>query len=365
MGATRPPVLVTGGAGYVGCVLVPALLGAGYPVVVYDLMLFGAEGLPTHPALRVVRADIRDTAAFAAAVRGVHSVIHLACISNDPSFELDPALSRSINYECFEPLVAASKAAGVRRFLYISTSSVYGLSDAPEVTEEHPLVPLTDYNKYKGLCEPVLRRFQSPDFTTVIIRPATVCGRSPRMRFDLTVNILTNHAVNRGVVTVFGGSQRRPNIHIDDVAELYVKLLELPDALIAGETFNAGYQNHTVAALAEQVRVVVERELPDRAPIRIEASPTDDLRSYHVSSKKIAERLGFVPRRTIADAIRDLCRAFQAGRFPNSLTEDRYFNVRTLKRLTPTLLLEAGGSRLEATPRATSHEPRATNEQRI
>jgi len=334
-------ILVTGGAGYVGCVLTAKLLEAGYAVVVYDLMLFGSEGLSPHPRLRVIRGDIRDTAALSAALEGVHSVIHLACISNDPSFELDPALSRSINYDCFEPLVASCKAAGVQRFIYASTSSVYGVSDAAEVTEEHPLVPLTDYNKYKGLCEPILLRYQSPAFTTIVIRPATVCGYSPRMRLDLTVNILTNHAVNRRLITVFGGAQQRPNIHIDDVAELYVQLLEVPDPLVAGETFNAGYQNRTVAELAELVRTVVEREIPATAPIRIATSPSDDPRSYHVSSAKIAWRLGVVPKRTIEDAVRDLCRAFRAGKLPNSLTDERYVNVKTVKRMASTLLLEA------------------------
>jgi nucleoside-diphosphate-sugar epimerase len=304
-------------------------------------MLFGSEGLPSHPHLRVVAGDIRDTAAFSAAVKGADSVIHLAAISNDPSFELDPALSRSINYDCFEPMVAAAKATGVRRFIYASTSSVYGVSDAPEVTEEHPLVPLTDYNKYKGLCEPILLRHQSPAFTTVILRPATVCGYSPRMRLDLTVNILTNHAVHRGVITVFGGAQKRPNIHIDDVAELYVKLLEYPDALVAGETFNAGYENYTVAQLAEMARRVVEQEMPDKAPIRVETTTSDDLRSYHVSSAKIAQKLGYVPRRTIEDAIRDLCRAFKAGKLPNSFTDERYYNVKTVKHVTPVLLTGA------------------------
>jgi len=333
-------VLVTGGAGYVGCVLVPKLLAAGYEVAVYDLMLFGDEGLPSHPNLRVIKGDIRDTARFASVLSGAHSVIHLACISNDPSFELDPALSRSINYDCFEPMVVASRRAGVRRFIYASTSSVYGVSDAPEVTEDHPLVPLTDYNKYKGLCEPILLRYQSPEFTTVIIRPATVCGYSPRMRLDLTVNILTNLAVHRRRITVFGGTQKRPNIHIDDITELYVQLLELPDHLVAGEIFNVGYQNHTVAELAEMVRTIVEQEMPEKAPIAIETSPSDDLRSYHVSSRKIAERLGYVPKRTIQDAIRDLCHAFRAGKLPNTLTDDRYVNVKSVKKMTPALLME-------------------------
>ena len=325
-------VLVTGGAGYVGCVLVPKLLEAGHDVTVYDIMFFGTDGLPAHERLRVVEGDMRDTEHLSKELADVDSVIHLACISNDTRFELDPELGKSINYDCFEPMVTAARGAGVKRFIYASTSSVYGVSDAPEVTEEHPLVPLTDYNKFKGMCEPHLLKYQSPDFTTVVIRPATVCGYSPRMRFDLTVNILTNHAVNRGKITVFGGTQQRPNIHVDDIAELYVKLLEFPDALIAGETFNAGYQNHTVAELAEMVKKVVEEEMPERAPITIETTSSDDLRSYHVSSKKIAEKLGYVPKRSVEDAVRDLCRAFKAGLLPDSLEDDRYINVRYLKK---------------------------------
>jgi len=327
-------VLVTGGAGYKGCVLVPKLLEAGYSVLVYDLMIFGASGLPKHPNLRVVEGDIRNTALFAENLKGMNHVIHMACISNDPSFELDSSLSKTINFDCFEDLVKASKAAGVERFLYVSSSSVYGVSEAPEVTENHPLVPLTDYNKYKGLCEPILLRYRSPDFATLIIRPATVCGYSPRMRFDLTVNILTNHAVQRGLVTVFGGNQKRPNIHIDDICELYVQLLSTPKNLVDGEIFNAGYQNQTVSELAEIVRQVVEEEMPDKKPIRIEASPSNDLRSYHVSSKKIAQKLGYSPKRDIQTAVRDLCRAFKSGKFPgDTLANDSYINVRTVKAM--------------------------------
>jgi nucleoside-diphosphate-sugar epimerase len=326
-------VLVTGGAGYKGCILVPKLLRAGYAVVVYDLMLFGSEGLPANPHLQVVRGDVRDTEKYARAVAGADSVIHMACISNDPSFNLDPSLSRTINYECFEPLVVASKAAGVKRFLYVSTSSVYGVSDAPEVTEDHPFVPLTDYNKYKGLCEPILLRHQAPGFVTTIIRPATVCGCSPRMRFDLTVNILTNHAVHKGVITVFGGTQKRPNIHIEDITDLYVQLLDMPEELIAGEAFNAGFENHTVAQLAEFVRVVVEDEYPEKAPIRVDTTSSNDNRSYHVSSRKIAGKLGWTPKRTIEDAVHDLCRAFKEGKYPDSMTNDKYVNVRTVKQL--------------------------------
>jgi nucleoside-diphosphate-sugar epimerase len=326
-------VLVTGGAGYVGQVLVPKLLDSGYSVVVYDNMLFGEGGPYSDPNVCSIKGDIRDIPHLSSALEGVHTVIHLACISNDPSYELDPSLSKTINFDCFDPLVSACKDAGVRRFIFASTSSVYGVSDAPDVTEEHPLIPLTDYNKYKGLCEPVLLQYQSPDFTTVIIRPATVCGYSPRMRFDLSVNILTNHAVNRGVITVFGGEQQRPNIHIEDITDLYVELMETPEDKIAGEIFNAGYQNHTISDLAKIIKKVVEQEIPGRDPITIETTPSNDNRSYHVSSKKIAEKLGYVPKRSVEDAVRDICNAFKDGKLPNSMDDDSYINVKTIQNV--------------------------------
>jgi nucleoside-diphosphate-sugar epimerase len=324
-------VLVTGGAGYVGAVLVPKLLSKGYEVRVIDLMVFGDNVLPKSENLQCVRGDIRDQQLLRKMLIGVDAVIHLACISNDPSFELNPELSRSINFDAFDPLVTISKESGVKRFIYASTSSVYGVSDAPDVSEEHPLVPLTDYNKYKGLCEPILLRHQNPEFTTVIIRPATVCGYSPRQRLDLTVNILTNLAVNNQKITIFGGAQKRPNIHIEDITDLYVDLLERANPQIAGKIFNAAYQNHTVAELGEMVRKVVSENMPDLGPIDVETTPSDDLRSYHVSSEKIKRELGWTPSRTVEDAIVDLCEAFRSGKLPNSLTDTNYFNVRAIQ----------------------------------
>lgn len=323
-------ILITGGAGYVGTLLTPQLLALGHEVVVYDLAWYG-NFLEPHPALTVVVADIRDLDRMKAALVGVDVVIHLACISNDPSFELDEALSREINFDCFEPLVLAAKAAGVRRFIYASSSSVYGVSDAPEVTEDHPLVPLTLYNRYKGLCEPILFSHETPDFVCVTIRPATLCGYSPRMRLDLSVNILTNHAVNNGKITVFGGEQRRPNLHIADMCDLYVRLLSVDSALIAGQIFNVGRENQSIRAIADTVRGEVMRAFPEKGEIGIVTTPTNDIRSYHINSDKIAHRLGFVPTRGIKDAVHDLSAAFKAGKLPDSLTDPRYFNVVTLK----------------------------------
>ena len=326
-------ILITGGAGYVGCVLTPQLLHAGYRVTVYDIMYFGRDGLPQHPNLTVIEGDIRDTAKLAAAFKGIDVVLHLACISNDPSFDLDENLSKTINFDCFEPIVVAAKQAGVKRFVYCSSSSVYGVSDAPDVTEEHPLLPLTLYNKFKGMCEPLLLKHQAPDFTCVTIRPATVCGYSPRTRLDLSVNILTNHAMNNNKITVFGGDQLRPNLHVNDMADLYQLLIEVPGEKIAGETFNAGYENHSIMNIAKMVRKVAMEEFPEKGDIPIVTTPTDDPRSYHINSNKIWRAIGFRAKRTIEDAARDLCQAFKAGKLPNSMTDERYYNVKTMKSL--------------------------------
>jgi nucleoside-diphosphate-sugar epimerase len=256
-----------------------------------------------------VQGDIRDTSKLAKSFEAIDVVLHLACISNDPSFELDEGLSRSINYDCFEAMVVAAKKAGVKRFVYCSSSSVYGVSDQPEVTEDHPLVPVSLYNKFKGMCEPLLFRHQSPDFTCVTIRPATVCGYGPRLRLDLSVNILTNLAVNKGTITVFGGKQLRPNLHIKDMVDVYELMIEAPAEKIAGQIFNAGYQNLSIAKIAEIVRDVVEQEFPEKKSIEIVTTESNDPRSYHINSDKIRRVLGYQPKHTVEDAVRDLCKA--------------------------------------------------------
>lgn len=327
-------ILVTGGAGYVGAVLVPRLLEKAYAVRVLDLYVFGEDVLDSvksHPKLTQIKGDIRDQDLLRRVLPGCDAVIHLACISNDPSFELNPTLGKSINFDAFGPLVRISKSSGVRRFIYASSSSVYGISEAPEVAEDHPLNALTDYSRYKALCEPILLEQQSADFTTVVVRPATLCGYSPRQRLDLTVNILTNHALNNGRITVFDGTQKRPNLHIEDMVDLYIQLLELPDDAIAGKVYNVGYQNDTVAELACKVRDVVGREVPERNNLEIITTPSDDLRSYHISSDKIRRKLGFQPKRTIEDAVRDLVVAFSSGKLPNAVTDKRYYNMKTMQ----------------------------------
>lgn len=322
-------VLLTGGAGYVGTVLVPKLLRAGHHVRVLDLFMYGEDvlaDLEGNPRLELWKGDIRYRETVEAAVQGCDTVIHLACISNDPSFELDPTLGRSINFEAFAPLVDAAIDAGVRRFVYASSSSVYGIKEEDNVSEELPLLPLTDYSRFKAMCEDVLLAKRRPGFETLIVRPATVCGYSPRLRLDLSVNILTHHAVMNGVIKVFGGAQRRPNIHIEDMTDLYVATLEWPSEKVDGAVYNVGYQNQRIMDIAEIVRSIVGEQ------VKIVTSPTDDNRSYHISSEKLRRELGFTAARTIEDAVVDLVSAFRSGKVPNSTTDDRYYNIRTLKQ---------------------------------
>ena len=320
-------IFITGGAGYVGSILTPYLLDKGYSVTVFDLMIYGEDVLQKHKNLKIIKGDIRDTDLLEKKIPGHDVFIHLACISNDPSFELNPKLGKSINLDAFEPMVKISKKSFVSRFIYASSSSVYGIKKEQNVNETMSLEPLTDYSRFKADCEKILFKYESSNFTPVVIRPATVCGYAPRQRLDVVVNILTNLAFHKKEISVFGGDQLRPNIHIFDMARAYEHLIEAKKELISGEIFNAGYENQTVNHLALQVKKVVGED------VRIKYIESNDNRSYHISSSKIKKILGFKTKKTIEDAIKDLKDAFISKKLINTLTDEKYFNIKKMNSL--------------------------------
>ena len=313
-----------------GARLAPSLIEAGYLVRVLDTCWYGTdvfEEFADNPMLELVVGDIRDGDTVNAAVIGCTDVIHLACVSNDPSFDLNPLLGEAINFTAFEPLVKAAKAAGVGRFVYASSGAVYGVKEEERVTEALELDPMTDYAKFKAMCEPILLDASSDEFVTTVIRPATLCGYSPRQRLDLTVNILTNHAINEQVIRVFGGDQYRPNLHIEDMCRAYLEVLGQPASNVNGQIFNVGADNMKVSEIAKLVASQVE------GPIEVRVEPTVDQRSYRISSERIAEAIGFRPKFTINDAVADLQRAFVNGDLPNSLIDSKYFNIQRMNEI--------------------------------
>jgi len=319
-------IFVTGGAGYVGSALVPSLLASGYIVTVYDLFIYG-ETLDAHKNLKLIKGDIRDRNLLDKALKKQDQVIHLACISNDPSFELNPRLGKEINLDDFEPLVKISLKNNIKKFIYASSSSVYGIKSEKNVDENMSLEPMTDYSKFKAECETVLKKYKSDNFVVVILRPATVCGYSKRQRLDLVVNILSNLAYHKRKIPVFGGSQLRPNIHIMDMVRAYEMFLTADPKIINGNIYNVGFENKTVDKLAETVKKVMGDD------IKIIHVETNDNRSYHISSKKIKDELQFKTKFSIENSVRDLKIAFEEKKLINCLENINYFNIKKMQKI--------------------------------
>ena len=320
-------ILITGGAGYVGAALTPYLLSKGHKITVIDLMIYGKEVLKDHKNLRLIEGDIRDKNLLEKIMPNHDIVIHLACISNDPSFELNPKLGKSINLDAFTPLVEIAKKNLIKRFIYASTSSVYGIKEEKDVDENMSLSPLTDYSKYKADCEVILQKYLSDSFSPIVIRPATVCGYSPRQRLDVIVNILTNLAYHKREISVFGGNQLRPNVHIKDMVNAYEAIIEAPESKIKGEIFNVGYENKSVLELANTVKRIVGTD------VILKTTQSNDNRSYHISSNKIKKVLDFNFNFTISNAVEDLKLAFEKKLFNNPLSNEKYFNIKTMNKI--------------------------------
>ncbi|WP_374649806.1 NAD-dependent epimerase/dehydratase family protein [Dongia sp.] len=306
-------VFVTGACGYKGTVLVPKLLARGWHVTAFDAMWFG-NYLPDHPNLNVVAGDVRNWDGIDLA--GQDAIIHLASIANDPCGDLDPKLTWEVSALATMKLADKAVRQGVGQFIYASSGSVYGIKEETQVTEDLSLTPITEYNKTKMCAERILLSYKD-QLGVQIVRPATVCGYSPRMRFDVSVNMLTIQALQNGRITVFGGDQTRPNIHIDDITDLYVFLLDNP--LVRG-VFNAGFENMTIREIAERVAT--------RVPAEIVVTPSNDPRSYRLNSDRLLAT-GFRPKKTVENAIEEIAALHAAGKVCD---EDRFHNLRWMQQ---------------------------------
>ena len=313
-------ILVSGGASYIGSWLVPHLLAEGHQITVYDTLMFGNGFLPTDNAnLKIVKADVRDQDKWREVCRGQETVIYLASISRELMCQQHPELAKSVNVDCFSPDVKIAKEEGVKRFIYASSVAVYGSSETP-LKEDSKLAPTTIYGQGKEACERVLWEEESPEFTTIATRSASVCGYAPRMRLDLTINRMVHDACRKGVITVEGGQQKRSHVHISDICDFYKLLLTAPKNLVSGEAFNVVRDNQTILESAHLVSETLERV------IAISASKRVDDRSYAVDGRKV-QTLGFSPKRGIEEAIREIGMKFDSGYWKDSLTNPIYQNM--------------------------------------
>lgn len=321
-------VFVTGGAGYVGSLLVPSLLDKGYEVIVYDLFLYG-DNLPESPKLQKIKGDIRDKEKLKMAAKGADAFIHLACISNDPSFDLDPELGKSINWGAFPNVLEAARDGGAKRFILASSTSQYGVKPKNvKVTEETEAEPITDYARYKLECEKIIltRPELVGNMEYVFVRPSTLCGYAPRLRLDLSVNTLTINALVNHKMRIKGGNQMRPTMNIKDMVRFYELMLEAPSELIDRQSFNVSYTNASILQFAQMVRDVLEDET-----IGFEMIPSDDPRSYHVDAGKIKKVLGFEFKYSVKDAIKSIVEAHKEGKIKDGLNNPMYYNVKLMR----------------------------------
>ena len=329
-------ILITGGLGYVGSRACFEFLSKGYQVTALDLALYGEGGLLAlqesanwyenwENKFQWIQGDIRDPKSVDQALSGIDTVLHLGAISNDPTGEIDDTLTRQVNFDAIGMLISLAKKNGVTRMINGSSSSVFGIKDDENVTEVLEPEPLTSYSKYKMLSEWLFLAASSPDFCTVNIRPATICGVSPRQRFDLTVNKLTADAITKRKITVHGGEQRRPNVGMTDIVNLYAHLLEEDADKINGKTFNFGFENHKVIDIAK----IIQSELSD-LDVEIEVTETQDHRDYHISSQKILDELGYQPISSIKKEVADLRKAIEGKQF-SDIDDPTYYNMQSME----------------------------------
>ncbi len=305
-------ILVTGGCGYKGHILIPKLLNNGHEVVAFDIQWFG-NFLEPNINLTIVKGDVRNIDEIP--LVGIECIIHLASIANDPCGDLNPKLTWEVSALATMQLADKAKRFGVKRFIYASSGSVYGVKEEKQVTEDLELDPISEYNKTKMVAERVLLSYQD-DMIVQIIRPATVCGYSPRMRLDVSVNLLTMHALSKEKITVFGGSQIRPNIHIDDITDLYIHFINHPEH--AG-IFNAGFENISILSIAKMVA--------DILPVEIEITESNDPRSYRINSDKVLAT-GFMPKKGVKDAIIEIIQNYNSGVLKD---EERFHNLKWMQ----------------------------------
>jgi len=305
-------ILVTGGCGYKGHVLIPKLLNNGHEVIVFDIQWFG-NFLNSHSNLKVVKGDVRNIDEIP--LEGVECIIHLASIANDPCGDLNPKLTWEVSALATMQLADKAKRHGVKRFIYASSGSVYGVKEEENVTEDLELDPISEYNKTKMVAERVLLSYQG-DMIVQIIRPATVCGYSPRMRLDVSVNLLTMHALSKGKITVFGGAQIRPNIHIDDITDLYIHFINHPEFV---GVYNAGFENISILKIAQMVT--------ESLPVEIEVIESSDPRSYRVNSDKVLAT-GFTPKKGVRDAISEIVENYNLGILED---EEKFYNLKWMQ----------------------------------